>query len=752
MNYKIAQLVLNPNTGNKKELLSETYIAQPDMQKEMLGGKIFILAEIKIKKSEAKKIINFLITKLNTNYYQNEKLLLREKISALKIEHIFESALARTNKQLAIFLENNKIKASKLNIIIGVIYENNLHFTNIGKNKALLIVRTGSKSTQNSKSSKYKIIDITREANEDTKKTDNTQKIFTNVISGSIPEGGYFLFVNEAFTEYLSNKQLIEIITALPPLSAAEQIKNILSKINSYIPFICIIIKNTLNEQTAEKLQITSATQESIVNLKNTEESTEQFLSPSGFINFKKISKIPFTFLKNKQTTKKNTLFIKDKIFAKKKNNFYYLLKITNTIKNLFFYLFNAIICLTKIIKDKKILQPIVNNTKEIAHKNKTTNITIRSLNRKSKILFIASLIFLFVFFINIQIIHNKNKELKQKKEYKNLINTIQQKQNQTEASLLYDNNEKAKKTLKETEELLKKMPKKSEEEKKRYNEFYYKFTQQLEKIRKIKRLNNLIELANFSKLNNSAQSQNIIFNPKTNKIYAGDSKQQSIYIFNVPDNITTTIADLGNSIRTFLYPAINQNNNVYYFDQEDILELNCQSNEISKLPIKLSTPNSNIVSLDTYNNNIYLLDKKDGQIYKYLSTATGFNSGHKWIKENINLKDAIDLSIDGYIYILKSNGEVVKLLKGYHKKFSLEEIEPKLKNPTKIFVSPELNFIYILEPSQKRLLVFNKKGNFLYQYTSDKLNKLKDFAIDEQNNIIYFLNNNSIYAAEIKP
>ncbi|MEA3463938.1 MAG: hypothetical protein U9R14_02600, partial [Patescibacteria group bacterium] len=249
MYYKIAQLTLTP--GQKAGSTNEIFVAQPNADKENLAGKLFILIEIESKKADNLKIINFLIDRLNYNYYQNEKLILCERISGLKPEHIFESALAKTNKNLSEFIHAEKIKLNPglINITAGIIHKNNLHFGNLGKNKALLIY----KNKKGNNHAKYKLINIIEQTKDSgSKKQTGLTKLFTNVISGSIPANGYFIFTNEALPEYLSNKQLIDIVTTLPPTGAAEQIKNMLIRINAYVSFLGIIIKNTAEQQSAE--------------------------------------------------------------------------------------------------------------------------------------------------------------------------------------------------------------------------------------------------------------------------------------------------------------------------------------------------------------------------------------------------------------------------------------------------------------------------------------------------------------------
>src|SRR3989339_204102 len=109
MNHKLAQLSLS--TSNKAGSTGDIFVAQPDSTKESLAGKLFIIVEINSTKIEGLKIINFLIDNINHNYYQNEKIILRERISTLTVEHIFEAALAKINKN---FSEGTRNKRKRI--------------------------------------------------------------------------------------------------------------------------------------------------------------------------------------------------------------------------------------------------------------------------------------------------------------------------------------------------------------------------------------------------------------------------------------------------------------------------------------------------------------------------------------------------------------------------------------------------------------------------------------------------------------
>ena len=139
MNYKFAQLIQTP--GKKSQTVSDVYIAQVDSHKEELAGKLFMLIEINENSANSLKIINFITDSVVQNFYQNEKLLLRERMPSLKVEHIFEASLAKTNKQFIDFLKsrNIKTKLKDINITAGVIFDNELYLANTGINNAFLI-------------------------------------------------------------------------------------------------------------------------------------------------------------------------------------------------------------------------------------------------------------------------------------------------------------------------------------------------------------------------------------------------------------------------------------------------------------------------------------------------------------------------------------------------------------------------------------------------------------------------------------
>lgn len=737
--------MLTPN--KRDEFAYEIYIAQPDADKEALAGKLFALIEIKSKKTDGLKMISFLVNALNHNYYQNEKMILRERISSVKIEHIFESALAKTNKRLAEFLQSEKIKinAGFANITVGVIYNCELHFANLGKNKALLIYQTRAEND-----AKYKITDISEQNGCEIKKQQNAAKLFSNIISGSVPRGGYFIFANETFTEYLSPKQIIGIITTLPPASAAEQIKNTLGKINSYVPFFGIIIKNTHGSEIQDIIAKKPAVsvQASIENLISTEEQTEKFLSPSGIIRGKKWLFFAKFFTRCKNETK--PFLLKDKIFAGKKTNWLALKKILNFLKNSITGGIRILLIVFQTITDKQKLSEWFNRLLAAGNawrgrlKNLSLNLLFwhKNLGKTHKILLYSFLACFLIFFSSIVWQNAQNKKIKESEAARELIASIEQKQNQIDANLLYGNQGGAKKLVEEIKLMIAELPQKNQEQKSRYNAMMAKNRAQMEKINRIIR-SETSKIADFANLDGGAKPLNIIMADE--KIFAADAEKKNIYSTDLKSKITTFA---GQGVSGLDFPNAGKNGEIYYYNGNNAAIFETKTGKISILEIDYPAAAKKIINFKQYNGKYYFADSVNGQIYRFNRNETKLINAYKWLNSEENLSEIADFEVNADIFLLKNNGEILKYSKGKKQEFPILSIEPAFIRAEKITVSENQTYIYIFEPEAKRLAVFGKNGDLLNQYVADKLDKPKDFQIDEKNKKIYFLDGTSVYSA----
>lgn len=754
MKYKIAQLVVNPEEA---EAISQIFISQPGLEEEALLGRLFVMVESRDRKADISKLINFIANQIEHNYYQNEKVMLMERMASIKIEDIFEAAIAKLNQNIISFLQAEKIKfvIGEISLTVGVLHKNKIHFTNIGRNKALLIYQP--KAQAPNQDVEYDLTDITRKTNDPTQEVFNINKLFNNVVSGSIPAGGCFLFTNEALSEYLSENQLIKALTTLHPSGAVEQIKNILAKTNIHVPFLALVIKSTKlsqfepQQKTApvklkrdrdsellphrERVIPKNDQTKTINTLNDTEEQTANILNPIGLINLKKLKNL-FKF-KGLSRIKPNTLLLGNNIIGRRdsKINMENIGKFLTIAKKLSIILFNFLFVLVRALLQK-------NNWRKAKEKTTTTFQNLKHMNRKRKIVLLVIAGCVLILIINLIISNIIKQNRADQAAYLDLVQNIEQKQGQIGPFLTYGDRNGARIALTQVKELLTNFPQKSKEQQKKFVELNNKYQQQLEVISNVTRMDNPQELKSFT--TDSSLNSMVLFG---SSLYLADNNAKAIYVLNLGDKNFTSQSYAGLENITSLGEPHVDNGTIYYYNSGQVIAYDPSDNKLEKLEMDLPPQKSKTMSV--YNNRFYIFDYAINQLYRYSRHGNKLDSRMDWLKFAYQFSDVKSIAIDGWIYLL-DNDNVLQYGGGRRQEFILDIIEPRLANPSKLIVPPSLELIYVLEPAQNRLVVYDKQGIFLTQYTSDKFTNLIDFAVDESSKKVYLLNGQTIYQLDV--
>lgn len=145
-------------------------------------------------------------------------------------------------------------------------------------------------------------------------------------------------------------------------------------------------------------------------------------------------------------------------------------------------------------------------------------------------------------------------------------------------------------------------------------------------------------------------------------------------------------------------------------------------------------------VDVAVYNGKAYVLSPKLNQIFKHNRLGgEGFDGGAAWVlSSNTNIGDANSITIDGFVWVLKADGTIVKYLSGREEPFTAATVDPPLLSATEIWTDEASKLLYILDPNQKRLVVFNKEnGALVVQYSSPVFEFLRRVKVDEANKTI---------------
>jgi len=269
------------------------------------------------------------------------------------------------------------------------------------------------------------------------------------------------------------------------------------------------------------------------------------------------------------------------------------------------------------------------------------------------------------------------------------------------------------------------------------------KINLQLDKLNEVFRVTPK-EVLDFSVFKNASVSQIFVVGQD---IYSVDTKTNQIYQNRKNPNF------LPQNSGHFVAGTFQDQDNLLllYQDAEGLYEYKIDDNTLEKAKIVFDEKWQKATILGSYFNNVYLLNPEEGQIFKYQKLTTGYSKGLSYVdQEKVNLKNAISMSVDGYIWILKKDGTVLKLMGGRPlTDFSIKGIPEtlKLQNPVKIFTTVDTPTLFILDGN--RVLEFDKSGNYLKTFILN-LKDIKDLWVEFKAKKIYVLSGTKVYEIKI--
>ncbi len=158
-------------------------------------------------------------------------------------------------------------------------------------------------------------------------------------------------------------------------------------------------------------------------------------------------------------------------------------------------------------------------------------------------------------------------------------------------------------------------------------------------------------------------------------------------------------------------------------------------------------------VALGAYGKYLYVLSSEDNQIYKYARLRSKYSSGSGY-NSDADLKNAISMTIDGDIYVLKKGGSIVRLFKGKQQQFKIENLTVDLSDATQLYTSAELDNLYILDPVNKRVIITTKSESGISRYYGqvvfEELENIRGMYVEKNENKLHILTDKEIYKIDI--
>ncbi|GEM_PF-1837733 len=681
----------------------------------------------------------------------------------------FEDLLQKLNK----FLIANEFANKTINLIVAILDKDNLHFTQIGtalaylwqNNNLIPLIETGSGSEKN--------------------------KRFANIVSGTLEDGDQVFFATNNFFDYLPQVDTEEQLRLQKELSIPK-INSLLKKLNDKISLGFLTIKklplappSTITEpsnntksprKTAKKSlkvkTVSPAPLEPIVpaevplkiiseNTKPSEKiSEDKIILTVDAPTSQKVSILPLIPKKKKSSAKKGKIkpsvvgtdqplhkinphlviedaLLQELIVSTKPNHIDQpppkkIVIILTFIKNVSA---KMAVGFVKLLRLDKFVQKINHKFNQLSY-----------LQRSLIILFLI----LAIIFIQSLISFGRQEYAKQtERKYSDLIQQIQAKQQEVSAAIIYKDDAKIRSLANDINGLMAQLPQNTDQQKAVWQDLQKNLTQQLSPITHSESNDNPKIIADLSSIDKQIKIGGLIklnnalycFNPTNNFIYQIDLATSKINL------VSKSSSNIGYLRQV---NALDKDSIIFSYNN-GLATFNTVSKNFSGLDLQSEQTNLTVGDFSIYSDKLYVLDNKNSKILRYTKAASGFGKEESWLKSPVNLQNAISFAVDGSIYILSNNGLVDKFYRGDKQSFGLKIISPVITKPTKMITWLDSKYIYILEPVNKRLIIFNKDGGLIKQITSSAFTNLSDVTINEKEDKAWLLNDKTIFEINLK-
>lgn len=582
---------------------------------------------------------------------------------------------------------------------------------------------------------------------------DQSQRLFSHIISGNVGlPGGTACIATLSLLDYLSLEQLKQIITTQQPESIAPSLEKILGKASARNDMSALFIHptytgNAHSDYTHIKMQTAANT--SMEELNSRQRGTDTVMSSARSIRIRNILIPIHTLFRSildlvrrlekwlfQPATWKRIISLLTKCIASADAFRHACLRTLQFIQK---------IILQRNFRELK-RHIVSTSTSFISHKGNQLYVTLKRTFAKlrtmfirlpfhSRFLLVLSILFITLFIYSLAVRSNYKKSQEQASAANAIIQSLQQKYSDTEASLIFKNDSGANNQLDEIRQLIASVPPTLTDDQKKKIQIIQNGLTAIEQ--KLSHIITIKDPAVIATLDALLPDMSINFSDQGTSLLI--SSNATLYLMqknaSIPQNIH--IPSSISSLRTaaLLSPAV-----LYLVDASDshVIAINDRS-VLLPASLPLAQTETRIDRLLAYNGNAYAYDSTSGAIFKHTKQSNSFSIGMRWIKDtSIDLHNVLDIDIDGTIYILKSGNQLFAYNNGKPRSIVLPSIRPAFTALTKIDTDAASPFLFLLETQGKRIIVIDKRSNaFIAQITSPVFQNIRDMHVFMKNLLI---------------
>jgi hypothetical protein len=201
------------------------------------------------------------------------------------------------------------------------------------------------------------------------------------------------------------------------------------------------------------------------------------------------------------------------------------------------------------------------------------------------------------------------------------------------------------------------------------------------------------------------------------------------------------------------------QTSDLVVLNSSGLLEYNTNWG-ITAAPLAAGETLQRPVAVDSYFGNFYVLDPQANVLLRYVPTVDGYTAAPQSYflpGQPVDLSNAVDMAIDGAIYVLFKDGRIQKFISGQQTDFNVVGLDQPFSNPVAIFTKAdeEVQHLYIADAGNRRIVQLNKDGTFVRQFkppagAATSFAELQGLYVDEIGSRMYLLDGNKLFLANL--
>ncbi|MAG28994.1 hypothetical protein CL632_02515 [bacterium] len=691
--------------------------------------KIVVFSEIEISDKDNDAIIEQIANEIKNQFFN---------APTETSEYAFENALTKANIKIKDkLLAKPKNWLSKIHIVVLATSGEEVHLASVGNIHAFL--------THN-----QKIVDVLKSPSQT--QTPNPVKLFTNIVSGKLAIGNSMVLINESVLDYLSIERIRKCAQENTPNEAIIKLNELLSRAPESKQFGLGIITRSYKKvpqqeqtirQIAEvnnKIKKYSDKKSHKPTQENQEENAvEKYLAPSKINRFES-SKVALSSYtpKIKQLSLALLTFVLSVISK-------LLEAIERAFKRIIPLIISMFRALFSIGKHQSARTYHLSKIKLSA--SAFISNLIHTKPRKKQVIGLAVFLLVAIFVISISLRARENTTQEIKVNFQSQLTQIEQKVSQAEASLIYNNESGAKSILIEALALLSAFREKFPQEQDNYTRVRNTIANMEDRIEKKQPIENLSTLATIIPAPISTNATGLI--GLGTSVYFYDGIQEKISSIDTDQGLLLSLPLESQGITSFNTALALTDETIVGLAKDTALIVDADTEIISKQKFDFDPEKANAFA--SYSSNLYTFDISENQIIRFRRAGKGFTAAQNWLTQEYELATIQDISVDGFVYLLDSQGNIHVFLRG---KFNNRLPWPAADEPgsfLKLHTNENVDVFYILDPDKERIIRMTKSGELVVQLTDPFLAKATDILASNDDSNLFVLAADKIYQIPIQ-